>query len=131
MPIKQSFLCPDATAEERTNFVFLFWRYRVLFNALMVAILSMPAVGSMPLMSPRLFPALLHSASRMSCLISCAAGNYDNIKVLFLWYTKGSFNIQFLLCDSGKTSCDLPRINDFTHIAEDSLRHQRRPLALL
>ena len=40
---------------------------------LMVAILSMPGVDSMPLMSPRLLPALLHSACRMPCLTSCRA----------------------------------------------------------
>ena len=44
----------------------------MLFKALMVAILSMPAVDSLPLMSPRLFPALLHSASSMPCLSSCS-----------------------------------------------------------
>ena len=42
----------------------------VLFNALMVAILSMPAADSMRQKSRRLFPALLHSANCVPCLIS-------------------------------------------------------------
>ena len=40
--------------------------------SMMVAILSTPAVDSMPLMWRQVFPALLHSASRMPCLISCS-----------------------------------------------------------
>ena len=42
----------------------------VLFIALVVAGLSIPAVDSMPLMSLRLFPAFFHSASLSPCLIS-------------------------------------------------------------
>ena len=42
----------------------------VLLNALMMAFVSVPAVDSVPLMSPPLLPALLQSASRMPCLIS-------------------------------------------------------------
>ena len=42
----------------------------VLFNALVVANLSMPAVASMPLMSRLLVPAFFHSARRSPCLIS-------------------------------------------------------------
>ena len=61
----------QSNAEELKKVVLLFWRYPGAAQCL-VAILSMPDVDSMELMSPRLLPALFHAASRMPCLTSCS-----------------------------------------------------------